>query len=125
MGATREIAANVLQSGHRNFGEPEQSDDNAAALFSKNSQRGRRDKKSAKRFCTHCHRTNHTVDQCFKLHGFPDWYEGPKDKDGKMKRSNPKIAANIISSEMAQDSPLDETNKDFGHIDQTMVQALA
>jgi len=42
-----------------------------------------------------------------------------------MKRSNPKMAANIISSEMGQDSPLDETNKDFGHIDQTMVQALA
>ena len=42
-----------------------------------------------------------------------------------MKRSNPKMAANIISSEMAQDSPLDETNKDFGHIDQTMAQALA
>lgn len=24
-----------------------------------------------KLFCTHCHKTNHTVDKCFVLHGFP------------------------------------------------------
>lgn len=24
-----------------------------------------------KLYCTHCHKTNHTVDKCFQLHGFP------------------------------------------------------
>lgn len=24
-----------------------------------------------KLFCTHCNKTNHTVDKCFQLHGFP------------------------------------------------------
>ena len=47
-----------------------------------------------------------------------------------MRRPNSQMVANTISSEMTHDSPLDETNKvtgnkDFGHIDHTMVQALA
>lgn len=25
--------------------------------------------------CTHCERSRHEVDQCFLLHGFPDWYK--------------------------------------------------
>ncbi|KAJ1382707.1 Gag-polypeptide of LTR copia-type [Sesbania bispinosa] len=28
--------------------------------------------------CTHCNGDNHVVDNCFKLHGFPDWH--PKSK---------------------------------------------
>ncbi|KAL0400307.1 UNVERIFIED_CONTAM: Retrovirus-related Pol polyprotein from transposon RE1 [Sesamum radiatum] len=39
-----------------------------------------------KRFlnCDHCHRTGHTKENCFKLHGAPDWY---KDLAEQRKRS--------------------------------------
>ncbi|CAJ2672060.1 unnamed protein product [Trifolium pratense] len=38
-------------------------------------------KKSAKkgfRKCNHCNGDNHVIDDCFKLHGYPDWH--PKSK---------------------------------------------
>lgn len=41
------------------------------AIQNHNGGRGRE-----KLFCTHCQRTNHTVDKCFQLHGFPLVQEG-------------------------------------------------
>ena len=30
--------------------------------------------------CTHCNGSGHVRDNCFKLHGFPDWYKEMKDR---------------------------------------------
>lgn len=29
--------------------------------------------------CRHCHETGHEMDECFKLHGVPDWYKRLKE----------------------------------------------
>nr|GEZ61604.1 hypothetical protein [Tanacetum cinerariifolium]GEZ62660.1 hypothetical protein [Tanacetum cinerariifolium] len=44
-----------------------------------------------KRFCTGCNQEGHTVDQCFKKIGYPDWYKGKKAK--KQRR----MAVNVIA----------------------------
>lgn len=41
------------------------------------------------RFCDHCKMGGHTVDQCFKIHGYPDWYKGEKHISG------PRIVAQV------------------------------
>lgn len=43
----------------------------------KREDRGGRDKRSDKndgRRCSHCHKTGHTVDGCFEITGYPDWW---------------------------------------------------
>jgi hypothetical protein len=49
------------------------------------------------RFCTHCHRINHVVENCFVKHGFPPNYK-PK---GKNQSSN---QANSTSTEVSASS---------------------
>ena len=66
----------------------------------------KKDNKKAKndKFCQHCKIKRHSIDQCFKIHGYPDWY---KEKYGT------KTAAQVATSEYhtnknisEQDSPL-------------------
>lgn len=49
------------------------------------SQGGKRDFKNPRvdkndRKCDHCKRVGHTIDQCFKLTGYPDWWTNMKNK---------------------------------------------
>lgn len=37
-------------------------------------------KKGSPYFCTHCKMSGHTMDMCFKLHGYPANFKGSKDK---------------------------------------------
>lgn len=30
--------------------------------------------------CEHCSMARHTYDNCFKLHGYPDWYKNLKEQ---------------------------------------------
>ncbi|XP_039121731.1 uncharacterized protein LOC120258408 [Dioscorea cayenensis subsp. rotundata] len=34
-----------------------------------------------KKFCTHCRSDGHTIDHCFEIIGYPDWYKGRKKKN--------------------------------------------
>ena len=82
--ANREVAANVdvMKSSLHTF---ETSDANANVLAIRGGQKGRMDFKKAKgkRFCDHCQRSGHMSDQCFKVIGYLDWYQGPKDNVGQ------------------------------------------
>lgn len=67
-------------------------------LIKKDSKKAKSDK-----FCQHCKVKGHSIDQCFKIHGYPDWY---KEKYGA------KLAAQVIASKcyadtLAHESPLD------------------
>lgn len=44
-------------------------------------------------FCTHCKINGHSVDRCFKLHGYPPNFKGPKD-----------IKVNVVVSTTTMDS---------------------
>lgn len=54
--------------------------------------------------CEHCKKRGHTVDECFKLVGYPEWFKNP----GKGKESF-KYAANVGKEEcdFDQDEPLE------------------
>ena len=88
----------------------EELNSNALAVKGGPNQRNKKDSRRVKsnRYCDHCQRLGHTQDQCFKIIGYPDWYEGPRDT-GKGKRIS-RLAANVTSqSEHMQDSPLDDS----------------
>ncbi|GKE68680.1 hypothetical protein Tco_1526752 [Tanacetum coccineum] len=55
-----------------------------ANMNNKGQSGGRKETKGnrtdGKRFCTGCNQEGHTVDQCFKKIGYPDWYKGKKAK---------------------------------------------
>ncbi|KAH0635934.1 hypothetical protein KY290_036333 [Solanum tuberosum] len=37
--------------------------------------------------CTHCGNSKHAVENCFKLHGYPDWWDGLNEKKSKEQRN--------------------------------------
>ena len=44
-----------------------------------------------KKGCTHCNNINHAVENCFELHGYPDWWDGLYEKmyrERKIKRTS-------------------------------------
>ena len=56
--------------------------------------------KKENRKCTHCNGSNHTMDTCFKLHGYPEWH--PKGKKGQTLNSNTTTATGfVVKSEYA------------------------
>jgi len=70
---------------------------------------------------------DNTMDQCFKIHGYLDWYEGNKSKSTK------KIAAPVYSRsqdfESELDSPLSNNNGSTNgnmeaKVDNALVQAV-
>jgi len=92
------------------------------------NQRNKRDNRRIKtnKYYDYYQRSGHTQDQCFKIIGYPDWYEGPREV-GKGKRT-PRVATNVISqTEQTLDSPLDEGGalKGFGQPDPNLVQVVA
>jgi len=90
VGIPREVAASVNRTNISNNGEIE----DASAFFAKNKTKKDLRKIKSSKFCDHCQRTGHERDQCFKIIGYPEWYEGSK---GKKKIVGPRLAANIIN----------------------------
>jgi len=80
-----------------------------AAFGSRNSGRGRRDARNNKaaRYYTHCKRSGHNADECFKLVGCPDWYKGVRDSTKE--RAPVRMAANAGSQDSCN-TPLEETS---------------
>ena len=35
------------------------------------------------KFCTHCNVVGHMKENCFKIHGYPEWYKKMKEQKGK------------------------------------------
>lgn len=58
------------------------------------------------RFCQHCKIKGHTIDQCFKINGYPDWY---KDKYGS------KIIAQTTVSGLSATRPEQDTPLEIHH----------
>ena len=119
-GGIKETAALSNRSSSINIGDGE-IHSNALAVKGGLNQRPRKDNKKLKnnRYCDHCQKSGHTQDQCFKIIGYPDWYDGPRpdnsrtegSRDAVRGRKNFKMAANAVSQvDHLQDSPLDEDN---------------
>jgi len=133
--ANREVAANVMRIGI-NSGECSDSTANALAIRSGARRKKHFKKAKGNRFCDHCQRSGHTSDQCFKVIGYPDWYQGPEDN--ARPRRNVRVVANLASSEGTCNTPLDcvlgtqenttahpSSSSSMGRIDSNLVQVRA
>jgi len=119
----REIAATVSKGSTAGSCNSEPI---TTAFGFRNSGRGRRDVRDNKaaRYCTHCKRSGHNADQCFKLVGYPDWYKGVRDSTKG--RVPVRIAANAVGQDSC-DTPLEETScreVSPNQVDTGWVQAL-
>ena len=57
---------------------------NAMAMYTNSKRNSNWNKGNAKKdkpFCTHCNMQGHTIEKCYKLHGYPPGYK-PKGKAG-------------------------------------------
>ncbi|XP_056685665.1 uncharacterized protein [Spinacia oleracea] len=68
-------------------------------------------KEKMNRFCNHCKGKGHTADQCFKLIGYPDWYNSIKASKGTGFTGN-RLAANVGYTADDADEPLGNTDND-------------
>ncbi|XP_056694809.1 uncharacterized protein [Spinacia oleracea] len=89
----------------------------AQAYRSVGSTQGKKDWKDLKkdkmnRQCTHCKGKGHTVDQCFKIIGYPDWYNTIKASKGNSSQGG-RIAANAHTNIDFADCPLDDTGAGY------------
>lgn len=88
-----------------NYNNNKQNTNNNSGYSSVNQ--GRRDFKRTRvetRKCHHCNQKGHIVEQCFFLHGFPEWYKGPRDKFPQKGSAN--SAGNVEQG--GKDSPFDD-----------------
>ncbi|KAF7825809.1 putative LRR receptor-like serine/threonine-protein kinase [Senna tora] len=52
-------------------------------------------KEKASKFCTHCRRTGHTEDECFRKIGYPEWFKELKNQKGK----KPTDSVNLVTDD--------------------------
>ena len=104
---SREVAANV----NRINSAPKELELGANVFFARNSPKGRRDNSRMRDnntknalFCDHCQRNGHTRDKCFRLVGYPDWYEGLRDNTRT--RKPVRLAAGVQNNKAVLDTPL-------------------
>ena len=70
-----------------------------------------------------CKGKGHTVDQCFKIIGYPEWYNAIKASKGSS--SGGKLVANVHVEEQYADNPLDDSAWDHsGGINSEMLYAI-
>ncbi|XP_058746040.1 uncharacterized protein LOC131618902 [Vicia villosa] len=84
--ADESIALNVSQDAQSNKTYPH-----------KGKYQGVAGARGSNRICTHCGRTNHTVDTCFIKHGYPPGFKNKPKGNGSSSNSQPHTAANNAS----------------------------
>jgi hypothetical protein len=104
----QEASAMVAQKGAKNGPSGQQR-----GVFVPGKKDWKKDKLERK--CEHCKGRGHTIDQCFKIIGYPDWYPGLKG--GKNGAGGSKMVANVQAegSETDSDNPLDQETSGKGH----------
>ncbi|XP_075636645.1 uncharacterized protein LOC142608871 [Castanea sativa] len=93
-GATKILSAShdkayvMMEKSHKNIGHgvAGSSQSDAMAMFTNskgnsNSNWNKGNGKKERAFCTHCNMQGHTIEKCYKLHGYPLGYK-PKGKSG-------------------------------------------
>ncbi|CAH9097619.1 unnamed protein product [Cuscuta epithymum] len=78
----------------------------AFALQPDRAPKGRQDKDKTERprpVCTHCRKKGHEIDSCFKLHGYPDWWEEkhrPKGASGSSANRGGAVRTHAMNSNL-------------------------
>lgn len=80
----------------------------------------RKTRGNEKKLCLHCKLNGHSVEECFEIVGYPDWYHGKRKHNGA-----PKLASHVTSEENQQGTPLDEGGSSHhGWFDPKFMQAM-
>ena len=77
--------------------------------------------------CNHCKRKGHTADQCFKLIGYPDWYNSIKASKGYQVTGGHgcRLAAHVHSIfDKGEDSPLGDSVGEAGMVNNEMLKTI-
>ncbi|XP_071902889.1 uncharacterized protein [Coffea arabica] len=69
---------------------------------------------SQSRFCTYCNKNTHTIDVCWKKHGYPEWY-----KLKQAERKNKKLVHNTVAQNVAA---IDTTPSSVSHVSRASSQ---
>ena len=77
------------------FSTPQESL-HSMAMFAKSVQPITKNQRKDRPLCAHCKIPGHTIDKCYKLHGYPHGF--------KPRQKKPAIAANIESYELPHQS---------------------
>ncbi|XP_021860795.1 uncharacterized protein [Spinacia oleracea] len=80
-------------------------------------------KEKLNRICTHCKGKGHTAEQCFKIIGYPDWYNAIKASKGS-NSSGSRFAAHVNSASDVGDDPLDNSVGDTRVVNSAMLNAI-
>ncbi|XP_056695641.1 uncharacterized protein [Spinacia oleracea] len=80
-------------------------------------------KEKLNRICTHCKGKGPTAEQCFKIIGYPDWYNTIKASKGS-NSSGGRFAAHVNSTSDVGDDPLDNSVGDTGMVNSAMLNAI-
>jgi len=89
------MAANVTRLA--NITNTVEQENVASAFIARGGPKARKKikKNKSNRLYDHCQRFGHTANQCFKLIGYPNWYQGPRDN--VRPRRNPRGNANLAN----------------------------
>uniref|UniRef100_A0A803LQR9 Retrotransposon Copia-like N-terminal domain-containing protein n=1 Tax=Chenopodium quinoa TaxID=63459 RepID=A0A803LQR9_CHEQI len=119
-----ESSAMAAQRMMRNGGQQRY---NQGSMVQGGYNAGRRDWKKEKldKKCDHCKGKGHTIDQCFKLIGYPEWYNAVKASKALVNQYGGNRMAANVSQEHA-DSPFDLNNNvvNSGAVDSQMMIAI-
>ena len=95
------MKTNIPKSNSENFGTSKTNF--AATNKGQNQNTNYKGQKRERPFCTHCHLLSHTVDRCYKLHGYPPGYHPrprtPANATTNLVNSNQIQSASTHSSE--------------------------
>lgn len=64
------VEGSALLAGKQPMNYPHQRNNNVLNNYQKRETKEEKSKKK----CEHCKFTGHDKDECFKLHGYPEWY---------------------------------------------------
>ncbi|KAF7834785.1 uncharacterized protein G2W53_009644 [Senna tora] len=82
-----------------------------------------RKKEKASRYCSHCGRTGHIIEACFKKHGYPEWFKEYKLQKGK--RNSDSVNAVVDDANAgSKQSSTDEDRKKMAEIVQEELKKL-
>ncbi|KAL2242415.1 UNVERIFIED_CONTAM: Retrovirus-related Pol polyprotein from transposon RE1 [Sesamum indicum] len=83
-------------------------------------RKGPMDKRSL--LCEHCHKSGHNKENCFRLHGFPEWYK--ELHDSRRKQSNVGRAYAVISADDNGQDKLGNSNCSNNQLMSELLEAL-
>ncbi|XP_056685295.1 uncharacterized protein [Spinacia oleracea] len=123
----KEVSSALAESNAMNSSAMAAQIHNSGQFQISTNGQGRKDWKDLKKekmykVCTHCKNKGHTIDQCFKLIGYPDWYNSIKASKG-LQSTGDRLAAHVHSADVG-DNPLDDTIADCGTVNNEMLNAI-